>query len=621
MFFSSRSLACLLLALTLPAMAQTTQQAGTATITGMVKVGEAPAAGVPIALIANQIGQANRGGVGRPTPGAPQQDQSQNLIQTVTDENGIYRFTGLRAGGYRVMPMTETLVTAAGNAQGFGAAGNPPQGFGGAGKAVTVSDGQVVSQIDFAMARGGIITGRVTDNNGRPIIAERINLTTVNETGQARPAFGGNRAGVETDDRGVYRAYGLPAGKYLVSAGNDGGNRIAPGQARRANYPRTFYPSATEQAEAQVIEVTAGSEVEGIDIVLAGPMKAFAVAGRAIDAQTGKPVSGVPISVAKVARGGRGAQMPGPANTGSTNEKGEFRIAGLLPGTYSVSVPAMSFASGAATSSEYFSETTSFEISSDDTSGVELRVHRGASITGTVAIEGSNDPSLTARLSQLMIFATSRNQGQQGQGQRQAPGQTSGRNGMAQVGGDGIFRVSGLAPGVVRLSVNGGGFGGNGSFRLLRIERNGAPTNGDIEIVSGESVTGVRVVVAFASAIIQGRVVISGGTLPAGTRLNVTARPVNSAASTGGGFGGGGNNARLEANGQFRIENLLPGTYEVRVTANTFGGGGGRGGRPGQGQAGQTPTQSQTRIPDVRQTVTVTNGAPANVTLTLNLAQ
>ena len=609
MFFSSRSLACLLLALTLSAMAQTPSQPGTATITGMVKVGEAPAAGVPMALIANQIGQANRQG-GRQAQGNQPQDQLQNLIQTVTDENGIYRFTGLTAGGYRVMPMTETLVTAAGNAQGFG----------GAGKAINVSDGQTVSQIDFAMARGGVITGRVTDNNGRPIIAERLNLMMVNETGQARPTFGGNRTGVETDDRGVYRAYGLPAGKYLVSAGNDGGNRIAPGQVRRANYPRTFYPSATEQTEAQVVEVTAGSEVEGIDIVLAGPMKAFAVVGRAVDAQTGQPVSGVPISVAKVARGGRGAQMPGPANMGSTNEKGEFRITGLLPGTYSVSVPAMSFANGAATSSEYFSEPTSFEITSDDTAGVELRVHRGASITGTVAIEGSNDPSLTARLSQLMVFATSRTQGQQGQGQRQAPGQTSGRNGMGQVGRDGIFRVGGLAPGVVRLSVNGGGFGGNGSFRVLRIERNGSPGNGDIEVTSGETITGVRVVVAFASAVIQGRVVVSGGVLPAGTRLNVTARPVNSAASTG----GGGNNARLEANGQFRIENLLPGTYEVRVTANTFGGGqgggGGRGqGRPGQ-QGGQT-AQPQIRIPEVRQTVTVTNGAPANVTLTLNLAQ
>ncbi|MBL8191448.1 MAG: carboxypeptidase regulatory-like domain-containing protein, partial [Acidobacteria bacterium] len=268
MFFSSRSLACLLLALTLSAMAQTPSQPGTATITGMVKVGEAPAAGVPMALIANQIGQANRQG-GRQAQGNQPQNQPQNLIQTVTDENGIYRFTGLNAGGYRVMPMTETLVTAAGNAQGFG----------GAGKTVNVSDGQTVSQIDFAMARGGVITGRVTDNNGRPIIAERLNLMMVNETGQARPAFGGNRAGVETDDRGVYRAYGLPAGKYLVSAGNDGGNRIAPGQVRRANYPRTFYPSATEQAEAQAVEVTAGNEVEGIDIVLAGPMKAFAVVG------------------------------------------------------------------------------------------------------------------------------------------------------------------------------------------------------------------------------------------------------------------------------------------------------------------------------------------------------
>ncbi len=607
MFFSYR-LATSLLLLTLSAIAQTSQQPGTATITGMVKLGEAPAAGIPMALIANQITQANRQGGGRQ---AQPQNQQPNITQTVTDENGLYRFTGLAAGGYRVMPMTETFVVT-GNAQGFG----------GAGKAVNVSEGQTMSQIDFALARGGVITGKVTDNNGRPVIAERINLTTVNETGQARPASGGNRFGLETDDRGVYRAYGLPAGKYLVSAGNDGGNRIAPGQVRRANYPRTFHPGATEETEAKIVEVTAGSEIEGIDIVLAGPMKAFAVTGRAVDAQTGQPVPSLPISVAKVARGGRGGQPPTPANSSSTNEKGEFRITGLLPGTYAASVPSMSFANGTATSSEYFSEAASFEITSDDTTGVEIRVNRGASITGTVAIEGTNDPPLTSRLSQLTIFASSRG-GQGQQGQRQAPGQSSGRNSMAQVGRDGIFRVGGLAPGVVRLSVNGGGFGGNGSFRLLRIERNGSPSNGDVELASGETVTGVRVVVAFASAVIQGRVVVSGGVLPAGTRLNVTARATNSATSTGGGQGG--NNARIEANGQFRIENLLPGVYEVRVTATTFGGGqgGGRGqGRAGQGgQGGQTPTQPQTRIPEVRQTVTVTNGAPANVTLTLNLAQ
>ncbi|MDX2044209.1 MAG: hypothetical protein SF097_23575 [Acidobacteriota bacterium] len=607
MFFSYR-LATLLLLLTLSAIAQTSQQPGTATITGMVKLGEAPAAGIPMALIANQITQANRQGGGRQ---AQPQNQQPNITQTITDENGLYRFTGLAAGGYRVMPMTETFVVT-GNAQGFG----------GAGKTVNVSEGQIAPQVDFALARGGVITGKVTDNNGRPVIAERINLTTVNETGQARPASGGNRFGLETDDRGVYRAYGLPAGRYLVSAGNDGGNRIAPGQVRRANYPRTFHPGATEEAEAKIVEVTAGSEVEGIDIVLAGPMKAFAVTGRAVDAQTGQPVPSLPISVAKVARGGRGGQPPTPANSSSTNEKGEFRITGLLPGTYAASVPSMSFANGTATSSEYFSEAASFEITSDDTTGVEIRVNRGASITGTVAIEGTNDPTLTSRLSQLMIFANSRG-GQGQQGQRQAPGQSSGRNSMAQVGRDGIFRVGGLAPGVVRLSVNGGGFGGNGSFRLLRIERNGSPSNGDVEVTSGETLTGIRVVVAFASAVIQGRVVVSGGVLPAGTRLNVTARAANSAASTGGGQGG--NNARIEANGQFRIENLLPGVYEVRVTATTFGGGqgGGRGqGRAGQGgQAGQTPTQPQIRIPAVTQTVTVTNGAPANVTLTLNLAQ
>lgn len=477
-------------------------------------------------------------------------------------------------------------------------------------KSITVSEGQAVSGIDFTLARGGVITGKLTDNNDRPLIAERINLMTMDESGQPRQSNAGNRFGLETDDRGVYRAYGLPPGKYLVSAGNDGGGaRNAPGAIRRATYARTYHPGATEVAEAQIIEVTAGSVAENINIRMGAPLKTYAVTGKVVDAQSGEPVAGVTIAVTREARNARGGGPPMGGYSGASNDKGEFNISGLMPGRYSATVQANTFSGGMTVSSEHYGETASFEISGDDASGIEVRAHRGASITGIITIEGSNDPAILSRLSQLMVFASARAQqnGQGGQGQqRQAPGQSmSGSNGMAQALPNGTFRISGLAPGLVRLNVNGGG----GAFKLIRIERDGAPSNGDVELTSGEAVGGIRMVVGYGSATIQGRVVVTGPLN--GGRVMVTARAMSSA-------GGGANfQARLNPDGQFSIENLLPGSYEVRATVMTPGQGGRGGVRPGQPGQGQT----QIKMPEDRRTVTVANGTPATVTLTLNLAQ
>jgi protocatechuate 3,4-dioxygenase beta subunit len=508
--------------------------------------------------------------------------------QAVTDEKGQYRFSNVVAGRFRVMLLAEAFVVSGAGARGGGVA-------------VTVSDGQTVSNIDFALARGGVITGRVVDGDGRPVIAERINLMIMAENGRARPSGGGNRFGFETDDRGVYRIYGLPAGRYILSAG--GGDR--PGQSRRIRYPRTFYPDAVEQAQAQIVEVEAGAVVESIDIRMGAALKAYAVEGRVVDAESGQPVFGVPINIGRE----RGGPAGGGASSGVTNEEGKFRITGLTSGRYTASVRSSGFAGGGAeNNSDYYSDPVSFEVSDDNVTGVEVKVHRGASIAGVVAVEGANNPSLAARLSQLTISANSRGQSQSQAGR----GGAGGRQNFARVGAQGGFRIGGIAPGRVRLNVNGlGGGRGGGGFSLVRIERNGAAINGDLDVASGEQITGVRVVVGIGTGVIVGRVVVTGGALPAGTRLMVSVRPLNSA--------GQNRPAQVDANGQFRVEGLYTGSYEVRL--NALGGGGfGRGGRGG-GARGGAANRSQTRLPDVRQTVSVVNGAPSNVTLNLDLSQ
>ncbi|HMV84614.1 MAG TPA: carboxypeptidase-like regulatory domain-containing protein [Blastocatellia bacterium] len=569
---------------------------GTASIAGMVKLGEAPAAGITLALIPEQ---------GARPGGAPQRqnDPQLKILQATTDDKGQYQFANVAAGRFRVALLTETLVPAGSSQRSSGVA-------------VSVSDGQAVTQINFALAPGGVITGRVTDHQGRPVIAERLNLMTLNAAGQPQPFNGGNRQGAETDDRGVFRIYGLPEGKYLVSAGTEN-NR--PGANRRIRYPRTFYPDAVEAAQAQLVEVASGGVAEGINIRMGAPMKTYAVTGRAVDADTGEPILGVPINVGaqRGPQGRGGGGPPNPNNSSSTNDKGEFRVTGLLSGRYSISVQQAELQSpdSANLSSNYYNDPANFEITDSDTSGVEVKVHRGATISGTVVVEGAANTALP----QLMISATSR--GQQGQqGQRGQGGQGGGRQSAAMVGPSGAFTISGLAAGSVRLNVNdfGGGRGGGSGLSLVRIERNGAAINGDFEIVSGQQVTGIRVVVGYGTGVIQGKVILAGGAIPPGTQLMVTARSLNSAA-------GGGQNrpAQVDAGGNFRIEGLYSGSYEVRVIAVTpnLAGGQVQAGQGRGGQRGGGGNQPRVRIPNATQTVTVTNGAVAQVNLNLDLSQ
>jgi hypothetical protein len=606
-----RGIFCLLILLIVSrgALSQASNVAGSGVVSGVVKLGDAPAAGITLALL--------------PEGMWPMGQQPDITNRAVTDEKGEYRFTNVAAGRFRVTPLAEALVITS-----VTGVVTPRGGSGGV--VVTVSERQTVSNVDLTLARGGVITGRVTDGEGRPVIAERINLTMVDANGRPQPFNPGNRFSYETDDRGVYRIYGLPAGRYLVSVGV--GDR--PGVSRRVRYPQTYYPDVTEQEQAKPVEVQTEFSAEDIDIHLGEPLKTYVVAGRVVDADSGQPASGLPVNITPLrVRGTAGGRAFGGAGGGAVGgptgsvagADGAFRVAGLAPGPYSASAGSSGLFGASGASSDFYSDPVSFEIIEANVTGVEIKVHRGASIAGVVTIEGGPDPSMAAQLSRIMISASSRGD-QQTQGQA-GRGGMGGRQNFAQVGPDGSFRIGGLPPGRVRLSVNGpGGFGGGNGFALARIERGGAVIDGEFNVASGEQVTGIRVVVVYAAGVIQGRVVITGGTLPPGTRLMVSARTLNSA----------GRNfpAQVDTSGQFRFEGLAPGNYEVRLNAMVGGFRGGRGPRGGGGgrAAGTGATgvgggrgggldNSQIKIPDVRQTVSVANGSPSNVTLNLNLSQ
>ena len=130
-----------------------------------------------------------------------------------------------------------------------------------------------------------------------------------------------------------------------------------------------------------------------------------------------------------------------------------------------------------------------------------------------------------------------------------------------KVNADGSFRISGLPPCSAQIQYNPSH--DDRGLALARIERNGAPVVEGIKVGAGEQVTGVRVVLTYATFALRGEVKITGGSLPTGLRLYATVRRTGQQTS----FYSG---AEVDARGQFVIDGLVSGEYEVTVGPSQY---------------------------------------------------
>ena len=159
-------------------------------VSGRVTIKEKGAPGVVIGL---------RKGGDVVNPGEP-------FLKVTTDHDGFYRVGNLPPGSYSVTPSAPAFVMADTKDT--------------RNKSVLVGEDENVEGINFALVRGGVITGRVTDAEGRPVVEQQVNVYSTDmfeKQFPERPIFAVNS--VQTDDRGIYRVFGLGAGRYKVAAG------------------------------------------------------------------------------------------------------------------------------------------------------------------------------------------------------------------------------------------------------------------------------------------------------------------------------------------------------------------------------------------------------------------
>lgn len=470
---------------------------------------------------------------------------AREIARTKTDAEGRYRIANVPAGRYRVRALAPAFTSPEERA-GRGDIYTP-------GKNVNVGANETVEGVDLTLVRGGVITGRVTNSEGKPVVAEQVSVTEGDQDlRRRRSAWVMPYFQFETDDRGVYRVYGVPAGRYVVSVGQDVDNDSVSVGVRAPVYARTFHPNATDAAQAKVVEVSLGGETANVDIVAADAPKTYAARGKIVDG-AGKPVAGVtywwgPMNGDRKTVGAAGSEnLP-------TNADGEFVVTKLLPGRYAVYAGDAGGGTGAIPLGNNYSDMAIFEIADADVRGLLVKIHPGASVSGVVALEGATDRAAFEKLSHILINTEVRPAAGE---ESPAPAHSQGH-----INADGKFRVEGLRPGRVRVNLWNRGL--PSPFTLLSVQRGGVDAAAGFDLSAGEQVADVRLRVGYGTSILRGQIEIRDGAqpaaLPPGATLDVYARRAGSVAAIG------AMPIEVDSRGRFLLEGLMGGEYELSVS-------------------------------------------------------
>lgn len=500
-------LVSLWLLLVTAAVAQNQPQNGTSSISGKITVEGKPAPGVTVRIQKSE----------------EQWSSNKPPTAVTTDGDGLFKLDKLSAGQYVIAPFAPGYY-------------NPQKkSEWQEGVYINLSDNEHASGQDFALKRGAVVTGQLFDTNGRAVIEQQVVLKKVGGNAKAQVI----QCNESSDDRGVYRCYGLEPGKYIVGAGNDSKEEQFPILGARS-YVRAWYPGVAQEDQATPIEVTVEKETSGIDLKLERKKKGFRVMGRIFDADTGKPVPNIMVGIGTRDEQNMVRGMAFGGGSGS-NAEGEFKIEGVTKGKYR----AMPQSWG---SPEHFGDGVDFEIDSEDVSGLEIKLHKGATIQGAVVLEEGATPDAQKKLLGISLVAVARDPKAKDTDWYATTQSVSG------VDAAGNIQFKGVRAGKVTISPSSTGVKG---FALARIERDGAPLVDGLQVNTGETITGLRIVLAQGNAAIRGEIKVEGGTLPEDVGMNIKAKPANKAQNDGWGS--------IDARGKFQIENLSSGSYELVV--------------------------------------------------------
>ena len=277
-----------------------------------------------------------------------------------TDSEGKYTLTGVEPGSY-LLSAERTGFTAAR-----------------AGGAVKLDRGQKASGLMVMMTPQAVITGRVLDEEGEPLVGADVQVSSLGYYGGQKQLSRTN--GATTNDLGEYRVFGLAPGRYFVSVTARSNPLLAPSD----DYVPTYYPRTADPNAAVGLQVPPGAQMRNIDVTMA-KARTVTVRGKVtceIEGQkrtmfltlTPRLAMGIPA----MGVGSRGA---------SIQADGAFEIPRVVPGGY------MLIASAVIDDKRYLSR-ISLHVGGGNLEGVQVNIRPGASLTGRLRVEGRDQEQL-----------------------------------------------------------------------------------------------------------------------------------------------------------------------------------------------------------------------------------
>lgn len=451
----------------------------------------------------------------------PQERQSGWTPYTAsTGEDGSFAMKDIEPGRYRLSVMRNGYVRLEYGARGPGRPG----------ATLNLNRGQRLTELNFALVKQSVITGRVVDEDGEPVSRASVfasRYAWIQGRKVLRP-YGFS----QTDDRGVYRIHDLPAGKYLVAASPTTMGYVGIAQSRPAleepeeSYTPTYYPGTTDAATAAQVEAGVGTETQGIDIrMIKAPT--VRVRGRVVNPFSTRPGRTIVTLLP------RGVQVFSSADRrpAMVDRRGNFEFRGVTPGAYILST---NYFEGG---NRYAAQAT-LDVGRSPVDGITLTIGPGEVLEGAVKLEGDTPlPGGT----DLRIALENRDAPMFG-------------SAMGEIKDDLSFKVSNVQLGVVQVRL----FGLPGGYYLkaARYGQEDVLANG-LDLTQGAAGK-LEVTISPAAARVEG-VVLDAKQQPVQGASVVLAPDLAVPPARGDLF----RSATTDQNGQYRLESLPPGKYRL----------------------------------------------------------
>jgi hypothetical protein len=344
-----------------------------------------------------------------------------------------------------------------------------------------IAANEVLEKVDFALSRMGIVSGRVLDELGEPIVGVTVWAMQPRYFDGRRKLVptGGN---ARTDVTGHYRLLSLPPGDYVVMGTTRETWPLDTDPKQVFAYAPTYFPGTPASAVARRVKVGVGQETPGIDFSLV-PGRTSKVSGNATSV-SGRSLAGETVTMSQDIAGPTTSMGPSVASAKVAGD-GTWTLSNVPPGEYRLSIRTP--ARGGEPAQEGH---LTINVAAADLEGLPLVAGAGGTVRGHVVTDdGSPLPAGFDRMQVRPPFDPS---------SRVITTMPSPDNG--RVRSDGSFEVQGVFSDAV-LSI--GPLTGDWTLKAIEVEGRDI-ADYPLPIEHGRTLSGVRIVLTSRPTTLRG---------------------------------------------------------------------------------------------------------------------